>query len=177
LAAPPPRRGLCRRQAPRGRAPLPAASGISSTRRTNAARMSGTCGARWRCRTKKRGSSGTPATHALKPPASRRDRARGAHAIRTNGACCTSPPRWLVSDDLTRKHLVVARAPSRPPAPLAGLAASPRRKGVNRRFQAESNTYEYLVALFDSITNSSQCYSIRLRIVPGDESTIRFDYE
>ena len=43
-------------------------------------------------------------------------------------------------------------------------------KGVNRRFQADSNTYEYLVALFDSNTNSGQRYSIRIRIVP---STIR----
>ena len=50
-------------------------------------------------------------------------------------------------------------------------------KGVNRRFQADSNTYEYLVALFDSNTNSGQRYSKRIRIVVLGGIRIRSEYE
>ena len=37
-------------------------------------------------------------------------------------------------------------------------------KGAIRRFQADSNSYEYLVALFEANTNSGQRYSKRIRI-------------
>ena len=50
-------------------------------------------------------------------------------------------------------------------------------KGAIRSFQADSNSYEYLVALFESNTNSGQRYSNRIRIVPVHESTIRIEYE
>ena len=50
-------------------------------------------------------------------------------------------------------------------------------KGVIRGFQADLNSYEYMVALFDANTNNDIYYSKRIRIVPGDESTIRREYE
>jgi len=97
--------------------------------------------------------------------------------------------RWIrtrrARDHMQARAKLIQRAPRGSPQHLTltrwpgGLLfhdlGSP--KGVNRRFQADSNTYEYLVALFDSNTNSGQRYSKRIRIVVLGGIRIRSEYE